>query len=701
MLLEDLAFNGIQWVNLENYYGKVTMKLFLKCISLTVLLLLSNCSDISMISRGSRDDLYSSEFLKKIDGIKTLFKRGESDKALTQLKAFDEKLMLPSEKAMRRNLIGIIYFGKTNYEQAIFNFDQALATSRLDENLTAQIYLNLSSSYYKLGMNEKAFEVLKNAPYTALENAESIKFHKLRYKLAQELGQDREALISLIYTLAPKNKISELRIDPLYEVLVGKFRKLDQREKYKVFEEFEEQKPFVIGYMAYLEAEKVYYSGEKSDASDLIGWIEDNFKDYPEIVTLLDGFTYRVENYAKLNRLNIGVVLPLTGKNKSYGQRALMGVDAALRELKKKMPNSPEFKVIIKDSKGSGVVGANQVTNLVENDFVSVIIGGLYSNEATKEFEAAKKRGVFYISLSQVYLDKEDKDHLLLEVPGSIESQMNQLFSQEVLTNFGNRAAIVYPESKRGISYVNEFWRKAKLNGIPVTGVYGYDKEAKDFRAPIKNLLGLEYPRARMEEYKILQEIHELEDNRTIRRIQTLGPQTDFDWVFIPMFPLEAIQIIPVFKYYDAKNVPVIGGPSWRSKRLSDESYKFNNIYFVGDDVAETSEELSSDFAKAYSKSLGLIELRAFDSMKIALDLVASGEFETRDELDMNIRKLEKFNGSTGEWILQDGIWMKKMASLYFRRGNIITLGIKPAKPDQVEATNPENSTQVEGNTKS
>tara|TARA_Y100000768_G_C23985625_1_gene688662 strand:+ start:2008 stop:4017 length:2010 start_codon:yes stop_codon:yes gene_type:complete len=653
------------------------MKKFLSIISLSLLLFLSCCSDISMISRGAREDLYTSEFLSQIDSIKSTYKRGDAETALKKLKAFDETKMLPSEKAMRRNLIGVIYFGKANYEQAIFNFDQALATSRLDESLTAQIYLNLSSSYYKLGMSEKAFEVLRNAPYTALEGPESIKFHKLRYRLAQELGHDREALISLIYTLSQKNKISELRIDPLYEILVGKFRKLDQREKYKVFEEFEETKPFVIGYLSYLEAEKVYYSGKKDEASDLIGWISDNFRVYPEIANLIDNFTYRVENYAKLNRLNIGVVLPLSGKNKSYGQRALMGIDAALRELKKTNPEMPEFKIIVRDSKGSGVVGANQVRNLVENDFVSVIIGGLYSTEATKEFESAKKRGVFYISLSQVYLDKEDKDHLLLEVPGSIESQMNELFSEEVLTNFGKRAAIVYPESKRGMSYVNEFWRKAKLNNIPVAGVYGYDKETKDFRAPIKNLLGLKYPRARMEEYKILQEIHELEDNRTIRRIQTLGPQMDFDWVFIPMYPLEAIQIIPVFKYYDAKSVPVVGGPSWRSKRLSAESYKFNNIHFVGDDVANASDELGASFSKAYKKSLGLIELRAFDSMKIALDLLTKEEFETRDELDMSIRGLDQFVGKTGEWALKDGIWLKKMASLYFRRGKIIPLKVK------------------------
>lgn len=671
------------------------MKFILSYIIITLLLFTSSCSDISMISRGSRSDLYSSNFLGQIEAIKTLYKSGESDLALKKLKTMNQgkkaELRLPSEKAMRRNLMGIIYFGKGNYEQAIFNFDQALATSRLDESLTAQIYLNLSSSYYKLGMNEKAFEVLKNAPYNALGAAESIKFHKLRYRLAQELGYGREALISLIYTLALKNKISKLRIDPLYEILIGKFRKLDQREKYKIFEEFEKLKPFVIGYLSYLEVEKLYYSGKKDEANDLIEWIEEHFKQYPEINHLLENFTYRVENYAKLNRFNIGVILPLSGKNKSYGQRALMGIDAALRELKKVNPNAPNFNIIVRDSKGSGVVGANEVRRLVENEFVSVIIGGLYSMEATKEFEAAKKRGVFYVSLAQVYLDKEEKDHLLLEVPGSIESQMNELFSSEVISNLGGRGAIIYPESKRGFSYVNEFWRKAKLNNIPVSGVYSYDRKSNDFRAPVKNLLGLKYPRARMEEFKILQEIHELEDNRTIHRIQTLGPQLDFDWVFIPMYPLDAIQIIPVFKYYEAKKIPVIGGPSWRSKRLSDESYKFNNIYFIGDDVSNSSEDLSAEFSKSYKRNLGLIELMSFDGMKVALNLLTNDSFETRDELDMTIRGLDKFSGRTGEWLQQDGVWLKRMAGLYFRRGKITALSTKEIGSQETEQAKKSN----------
>ncbi len=645
-----------------------------------------------MISSGSNKDLYSEPFLKKIEMIKTQFKRGNADIALNQLKAFNEAELMPAEKALRRNLIGVIYFGRENYEQAIFNFNQALTSSKEDENLTGQISLNLASSYYRLNMSEEAFKVLKDAPFRSLGPNEIVKFHVLRYRLANELGNEDIAIESLVWTLSEKEKISDLRIDSNYELLLNKFRQLDQGQKYRLLEKYENEKFFVIGYLSYLEAEKIYYSGEKDDAKDLIGWIDDNFAQYPEIKTLVTNFTYRVENYARLDPLTIGVVLPLSGDRNDYGNRALRGIDAALRKYQKSNPDLPPFKIIVRDSKGSGVVGAHHIKELVEKHYVSAVIGGLFSNEAMKEFEVAKKSGVFFISLSQIYMDKEDKDHLLLEVPGSIESQIDQLLSSDIVKKFGPRAAVVYPNSKRGKAYVNEFWRKSNLMKFPVVGLYNYDKKPANFSDPIKNLLGLKFPRTRSEEFKLLEEIHSLEGNRSTRRVQTLPPQIDFDWVFIPAFPLEAVQIIPTFTYYDAFQIPIVGGPSWRSRRLKKESYKFKNIYFVGDDVQEVSESFSESFKKNYGSSLKLIELRTYDSMGIALNLLSRQTYQSRDELDMAIRGLGEIKGQTGSWKLKDGIWLKSLASLHFKNGKINEVELEAQTVKGTEEETPQDS---------
>jgi hypothetical protein len=209
---------------------------------------------------------------------------------------------------------------------------------------------------------------------------------------------------------------------------------------------------------------------------------------------------------------------------------------------------------------------------------------------------------------------------------------------------------------------------------MPIAGVFSFDRSTKDYRDPVKNLLGLKFPRTRLEEYEILDEIHSLEKSKSIRRIQTLKPHRDFDWVFVPALPLDAIQIIPSFTYYDAFDVPFIGAPNWRSNLLSQESYKFKNIHFVGDSVEKIADEISKSFMNSYGKKIGLVELRSLDSMQIAINVLKDGSYESRDELDMAIRSMSEVAGHTGIWKLVDGVWIKEMASLHFRNGKISRL---------------------------
>jgi outer membrane PBP1 activator LpoA protein len=621
-----------------------------------------------MLSGVNRSDLYTSPFIKKVDEIKAKYNRGQDMAALSDLQAIDEGLLLPTEKALRRNLIGVIYFSKENYEKSIFNFNQALTTSSLDESLTAQINLNLASSYFKMGMSKQSYETLKSTAFTNLKGQEFISYHKLRYRLALEAGDEKDLIISLFQALSDKEKIEDLKSDPLYESLNSKFSKLESSEKNNIFRSLEDEKYFVTGYIAYLEAERLYYAGNRDNSEDLISWISGLYTEQGEIKELIASFSFRIENDIKMKTNTIGVILPLSGDKKKFGERALLGLDASLRRLKQE---NEGLNIIIKDSKGSAAVGSKMVKELIESDSVSMVIGGLFSSEASREYETAKKRGVFFISLSQIYVSKDEKDHLLLEVPGSIESQVNHLLSEEGQEAFGKRGAIIYPRSKRGEAYVNEFWRKAQSQEIEIKGVYSYDKEKKNFSDPVKNLLGLKYPRVRQEEYDLWHEIYSLESKRSARRIQILKPEIQFDWVFIPSIPLEAIQIIPSFNYYDAYKVKLIGGPSWRSKRLDKESHRFREINFIGEDVGKVSQSLSKSFYSNYGRKISVIELRAFDSMNMAFQILDGQSYKTRDELDMGIRTKKNLSGHTGEWFLEDGIWIKKMSSLHFRRGEI------------------------------
>ncbi|WP_417335236.1 ABC transporter substrate-binding protein [Halobacteriovorax marinus] len=642
-----------------------------KIISIVALIVLCSCSGISLLSGSDPSDLYTEKFLTFINAVKEDYKKGQSEIALKKLQGYQTETLLPTEKALRRNLIGVINFGEKNYEQAIYNFGLALSSSRLDKNLTAQIHLNLASSHYKMGYLDRAFSTLSITDFRSLDIQEAKKFHKLNYSIANELEKPSSAMRSLIWFLSSIDSLSALKSEPMYEKLMGSFFQLEENQKRRLLQEFEDEPFLVVGYLGYLEAEKLYYKGKKDEAKDLLEWVDDRYNKFQEISLLVTNFKFRLDNFTKMNPHSIGVILPRSGDKVEFGKRALIGIDNGIRELNNKFEGKPPFEIFVKDSEGSGVVGAYRVKELVEKNYVSVIIGGLFSSEATKEYLEARKHGVFFISLSQIYLPKEEKNHLLLEIPGSVESLVDNLFSPKMLSHFGKKAAVIYPDSDRGRAYVDEFWRKAKIHDVKVTGVKTYDKSKTDHRETIQKLLGLKYKREREEELAIMEDIHALEKNHSMRRIQNLKPIIDFDWVFVPAFPNEALQLIPSFTYYDAFNLNIIGGPSWRSTSMSKESHKLGSLYFVGDDFSIKDNTFINKFIDRYKVRPRLIEIRAYDAFKVISSVLSETSPGTRDELEMLIRNKENLSGITGKWTLNDGVWIKTMVPLKLRRGKI------------------------------
>ncbi len=616
--------------------------------------------------------LYGDEYMQVINRVKEHYRLGHTKEAMADLKNLDEQQLNPSERAMRRNLIGVIHFAQKNFEQAIFNFDLALTTAHEDPGLVAQIQLNLASSHYKLGLLDRAYATLIAANPLALELSEAKKYHQLRFTLARELNKPEDAVNSMFAYLGNHQTLSELRADPIFEKLNSEFFNLEDRARLRLLEENSRPVTTAAAYMAYLESEKLYFNGQKDDAIAVINWSQRTFSEKNEVMELVNAFVFRMENYAKMDARSIGVVLPLSGDKAEFGKRVLLGLDQALKEINAgTSAEGRPFALHFKDSEGGGALGAHRVRDLIEKNMVSVIIGGLFSSEATKEYLEARKYGVFFVSLSQIYLPKEQKDHLLLEIPGSVESQMARIFSEQVLEGLGKKGAIIFPQGDRGEAYLNEFWRKARESEVEITGALSFKENETDFRIPVQKLLGLHFTRERQEELDLLSEIHALEKKRAVRRIQTLKPQIDFDWVFVPAYPREALQLIPSFAYYDAIDLNLIGGPSWRSQMLARESSKLGKLFFIGDDVEVISKSFAESFIARFKKAPRLIEMRSYDALKLSLKMLAGKGYQTRDEFNGAIRAQEELKGMTGSWKLVDGIWLKDMQTMMLHRGRI------------------------------
>lgn len=630
-------------------------------ISVLFIIFFLSCSNIQLMGGGAN---YSDEFLKKIESIQLIYKDGDKKNALQKLQAMSDETLSKAERAKKYNFLGVVYFSGGDLAKATDNFLIAKNYVDKDRNLSAQIHLNLASTYYKDNKYKKASETLNEVDVDFFSDKEKRKYHKLNLTLASQLDNPKSIVDSLIFLMRDMKRFEDVDDYQYKELLVDNYRKLGASERVHFLDKYQKDRKIVVAYLGKQEVLQRFHQGDRDGAQDVIEWLKSKFGAVEEVASFIEDYKFRVDNFSKINTGAVGVVLPLSSDKKAsfFGKKAIAGVTTAVKEL---VGDNETVNLFLKDNKNNKYLARKMVQDLVMKHHVSVIIGGLFSDLAKEEYLEARKYGVMYISLSEVFVPRQDKGHLLLEIPGSVESQISMLLKPKSLEFFGKEMAIFYPFNDAGKNYVNEFWGHHNSGKVELNAINYYvpkDKKNKyiDYRAPVKQLLGLRFPRERKEELAVWQDIRKLEKSN-FRIINELPPVKEFEWVFMPSIPPEAIQIIPTFPYFDAKNLKYVGGPSWVNKMLMDEQQNLGQIYAVGNDVSE----VSSDFLKMYRSHNGfspkLIDTRSYVAMTLVNQIIKGQNFSKREDLEKRIIDLKSVSGLATKWQLEDGLWLKDM----------------------------------------
>ena len=406
-----------------------------------------------------------------------------------------------------------------------------------------------------------------------------------------------------------------------------------------------------------------FFEGNHTGAGDIVEWLEKNFRSNQSVQKFVSNYRFRLENYSKINSNAIGMVVPLDGKLGRYGRKVIAGVNTALVENK----SAQNLKVFVKDNGNNILLAKRQIQELAVKENVGVIIGGLFPHLAKDEYLEAKKYGVLFISLSPVYLPRSEKNHLLIEIPGSVESQIAEVTRPEVLEMFGKRVSILYPWSDVGQSYVDELWGVHNADTIELKNITEYNKGISDYREPVKRVLGLAHPRERKEEYKIWNEIKNVSTSN-VRIVNVLPPVVDFDWIFVPALPREALQIIPTFSFYDVKGMKFVGGPSWINKQIQREKRNFSaNVYVIGNDTANISEDFKKKYLERNGNSPHLVDTLSYEAGFLISKLLSGQTYSEREDLEKTILNQEQIMGMNFKWNFKGGLWIKQMDLLEVR----------------------------------
>lgn len=640
----------------------------MRILSLLLLLLIAACSGVQT---RKIDDMQISEGVKLVlDQARDHIRGTQFKEALNKLSSLSDQKLTPVEKALKYNLKGVTLFNMGEVDKALKNFVIAEKYTPKDTQLYSQVQLNMASGYFKLNQYNELRDKLSKINLKALTEAEKKKYAQLQLAYGNKFKNNHLIVSSSLMLLGDAKSYIDIQTSNLYEPMKQAFRALAPGERVKVLEEHRNNDNLAVAHLAQLEAEDRYMSGDKQGAQNLVGWLRSEFSKFEEVNSFVKEFDLRIENSARINTSHIGIVLPLTGEKATFGQRALNGIDTGLKALN----INENVKIFPKDSVDSPARAAQAVVDLIREEKVAFIIGGLFPESAKAEYLEARKYGVLYISLSQINLPKEEKNLHLIEIQGSIESQVQTLLSEEMIKKFGTRIGVIFPDNEGGKAYVDEIWRKASQKNLQISSVAAFPKNVHDYRETAKLFLGLKYPRERSEEFTILEDVY-AEEKSSIRRVQVLPPVIDFDWVFIASYPHEAVQLISTLGYYDANRIKIIGGPSWASRSMVKEQKNLGTLYFVGDDPKDINQELLQKFQDMYGKPASLIELIAFEAMKVGSEvLTASGDVSNREDFDARIKSDGALQGLTTEWKVEDGIWLKQMNALTITRGEIVKL---------------------------
>ncbi|MBO5038662.1 MAG: penicillin-binding protein activator [Alphaproteobacteria bacterium] len=300
------------------------------------------------------------------------------------------------------------------------------------------------------------------------------------------------------------------------------------------------------------------------------------------------------------NTLNVGVLLPLSGKASDIGQGMQNAMFMALDDLK-----NNRLMLKFYDTKSSET-GAIQAAQKAINEGAELILGPLMGEEVKAMASIALSEDVPVVSFttSPQVLQKGIYSIGLLN-----GEQIDRAVSYAVSQN-KTRMAMLVPDNNSGLNIVKAAIMSAETNNMKLTKVAFYNPNRMDFSSIVKEL----------------------------------SSNPDFDTVLIADNGNRLKSIASMFAYNDIMypDVLFMGTSAWDNTNLSKETILYHSVYPM------VSKSYGAYFADKYKKTFAeqpkTIYSFAYDSVLLAS--ILSGK--NRDDLNAGITGKSGFIGVNG-----------------------------------------------------
>ncbi|NOZ86763.1 MAG: ABC transporter substrate-binding protein [Deltaproteobacteria bacterium] len=568
-----------------------------------------------------------------------LMKQGECDKAVSIIESkFDKDAEGPAASKTRR-ILALCRLELGKKDMAAKELEQEVDQAE-DEEHKIKIAADIANDLWRTG-----------------HYPEAVKYYASFYQGATE---------------AEKNFIKQRVINALDS-------KIPIADLKQLYDSLKESGGFPTGYLAYKLAKVFYHTRQYTACQKLLAGIVAAFPDHP-LIKQTKQFLERMRERFKVDPRALGVILPLSGKYKIFGEKVLHAMEMAAEPLKKK-----GMALIIRDSAGNADQAAKMVHDLVFNEHVIAIVGPLLSATARAAALKAEELSVPLIAISQAEGLPELGTYIFRHF--LTDKILAKALADYAVKELGyKKFGILYPNHPYGKGLMNAFWDELKTLGGEVTACESYPYDTTTFTDEVKKLVGRYYVDARPEYWRFRN------DNRKKYKSPTrwrhalekflqngLTPVVDFDALFIPDYYKTVSLIGPALAFEDIevdqdndylkrklmdkyknilhrplKLVRLLGANGWNNQKLIErcDKYCFGAIFVDAWNPASDDPKVQAfiaDYSKSFNETPGPIEAFGFDTLKLVRSVIETTKPDSREALRNALVMMKPFDGLTGK----------------------------------------------------
>jgi len=236
------------------------------------------------------------------------------------------------------------------------------------------------------------------------------------------------------------------------------------------------------------------------------------------------------------------------------------------------------------------------------------------------------------------------------------------------------------PIARRGTRSAK--WDEVERRGGRVGAVQGYPPDAVDIQTEIRKLVGLFYLTS--EERAKVAERDRLERRRDVNAAKLLEPEfanlppyVDFDAIFIPDVAANAGVVLPQLRFYDVRDVALLGPSDWNDPTLAKlapneaENAIFVDSFYSGSEEPAVREFVVR-FREAYGDAPDGYAAEGFDAARLLSSILSSGVPVAPAALMRGLRQVPPFDSVTGlSGFDPAGAPLKRLHFLTVERGRI------------------------------